>query len=180
VYAYAEQKLRRVAWMKLFPGATAVWKVSEFEECELYRAFKRHGLLKTLGDPLRKDVVREKSREKNEKINEKANEKINKKRKAETEGRVQEASKQQCCVWRHELSGLRIRRLELEQEDPRHPELQAVDAAIRVREQQLERAAAGVGSDAPRGEAEEKWWTRHPPEIKRPCGHVRGSVLREC
>ena len=21
---------------------------------------------------------------------------------------------------------------------------------------------------------------RHPPEIKRPCGHGRGSVLREC
>ena len=78
VYAYAEQKLRRVAWMKLFPGASAVWQVSDFEECELYRAFKRQGLLMTFGTPLRKDAVREKTREKPRE----KNEKINKKRKA--------------------------------------------------------------------------------------------------
>jgi hypothetical protein len=52
-------------------------------------------------------------------------------------------------TWRHELSGLRIQRLELEQRDASHPALQAVEAAIRAREQQLERAAAGVAY--PRG-----------------------------
>jgi hypothetical protein len=51
----------------------------------------------------------------------------------------------ECEVWRHELSGLRIQRLQLEQQDPGHPALQAVEAAIRVREQQLERGAAYPG-----------------------------------
>jgi hypothetical protein len=50
----------------------------------------------------------------------------------------------ECEVWRHELANLRIQRLQLEQQDPGHPALQAVEAAIRVREQQLERAAAGA------------------------------------
>jgi hypothetical protein len=76
VYAYAQQKLRRVAWMKLFPGTSAVWQVSEFEECEMYREFKRNGLLKTLGTPLRKDEVRENTREKTREKNEKINKKL--------------------------------------------------------------------------------------------------------
>ena len=79
VYAHAHPPLREAAWKKLFPGAEAVEKVSEFEDCEMYRAFKRQGLLKTLGTPLRKDAVREKTREKPRE----KNEKINKKRKDE-------------------------------------------------------------------------------------------------
>jgi len=57
VYAHAHPPLRKAAWMKLFPGAETVEKVSEFEECEVYRDFKRRGALKTLGEPLRKDVT---------------------------------------------------------------------------------------------------------------------------
>jgi len=86
VYAHAHPPLREAAWKKLFPGAEAVEKVSEFEDCPMYRELKRQGLLKSLGEPLRKDVVREKTREKNEKIN--------KKRKTEG-GSVQYAS---CCA----------------------------------------------------------------------------------
>jgi hypothetical protein len=85
VYAHAHPPLREAAWMKLFAGAETAEKVSEFEECEMYRDFERDGLLKTLGKPLRKDVVREKIREKNEK----KNNTINKKRKAEGRGNVQ-------------------------------------------------------------------------------------------
>jgi hypothetical protein len=55
----------------------------------------------------------------------------------------------ECEVLRHELEGLRIKLLQLQQQDPRHPQLQAWEAAIQVREQQLERAAAGAAY--PRG-----------------------------
>lgn len=41
-----------------------------------------------------------------------------------------------------ELRNCRIQRTELEQQDPQHPALQALDAAIRTREQQLARARA--------------------------------------
>ena len=44
----------------------------------------------------------------------------------------------ECEKLRHEIEGLRLKHLELEQQDPRHPQLQAWEAAIRVREQQLE------------------------------------------
>ena len=55
----------------------------------------------------------------------------------------------ECEVLRRELEGLRIKIIQLEQEDPHDPALQAWEAAIRVREQQLERAAAGAAY--PRG-----------------------------
>jgi hypothetical protein len=58
VYAHAQEPLREVAWMKLFPGVEVVWKVSEFEECEHYSRFQAAGQLRTLGVPLRKDMVR--------------------------------------------------------------------------------------------------------------------------
>jgi len=57
LFCYAEQKLREVAWRKLFPDATGVWKVTEFEDCKLYRDLVRLGGLKTLGEPLRKDLM---------------------------------------------------------------------------------------------------------------------------
>ncbi len=66
----------------------------------------------------------------------------------------------QCEVLRHELAGLRIQRLELEQQDPRHPQLQAWEAAIRVREQQLERAAAGAANPRGTGGCTQKWQVR--------------------
>jgi len=63
VYAYALGSGQRAAGFKeLFPGAETVQKVSDFEECEMYRDFERDGLLKTLGEPLRKDAVRDKKR----------------------------------------------------------------------------------------------------------------------
>jgi hypothetical protein len=84
-------------------------------------------------------------------------------------------------MWGHELNNLRIQRLELEQQGACHEKLQAMDAAIRMREQQLAGIGAGVPRRAEVREAdEEKWWKRHPPYIKRPCGHLRGSVLRDC
>jgi hypothetical protein len=63
VYAYALGSGQRVTgFKKLFPGAETVQKVGEFEECERYCRLKAEGLLKTLGDPLRKDAVRDKKR----------------------------------------------------------------------------------------------------------------------
>jgi len=59
VYAHAHPPLRKAAWMKLFPSAKSVEKVTEFEDCKFYCQLKAKGLLKTLGEPLRKDVVRE-------------------------------------------------------------------------------------------------------------------------
>jgi len=58
VYAHAPEPLRNAAWQKLFPDAQGVWKVTQFEDCPFYGQFKAKGLLKTLGEPLRKDVVR--------------------------------------------------------------------------------------------------------------------------
>jgi len=78
VYAHSPLALRQAAWKKLFAGAEAVEKLSEFEDCERYCRLKRKGLLKSLGDPLRKDVVREKTRENTLEKNEKQS----KKRKA--------------------------------------------------------------------------------------------------
>jgi hypothetical protein len=58
VYAYALGAGQRVSgFKKIFPGAD-VRKVGEFEECERYCRFKAAGQLRTLGEPLRKDVVR--------------------------------------------------------------------------------------------------------------------------
>lgn len=54
-----------------------------------------------------------------------------------------------------ELRNFRIQRTELEQQDPRHPALQALDAAIRTREQQLARARAGVA--CPRATSRSRW-----------------------
>ena len=94
----------------------------------------------------------------------------------------------ECETLRVELTELRIKRLELEQRDADRATLQAMDAAIRQREQQLQQAAAasnpisraqallGREDDAPG----EQWWRRVPVYTCRPCGHVRGSVLREC
>jgi len=57
VYAHAHPPMRRSGWMKLFPDATGIWKVTEFEDCKLYRELVRLGELKTLGEPLRKDLM---------------------------------------------------------------------------------------------------------------------------
>jgi hypothetical protein len=65
VFAHAHPPLRKAAWMKLFPGAESVEKISEFEDCELYCRAQRSGRLKTLGKPLRKDAVREKKEQDN-------------------------------------------------------------------------------------------------------------------
>jgi hypothetical protein len=68
-----------------------------------------------------------------------------------------------------ELKELRIQRLELEQRDADRETLEAIDAAILRREQQLDKALY------------HKWWEKPPPApCKRECGHVYGSVLREC
>jgi hypothetical protein len=75
VYAYAEQKLREVAWKKLFPGVETIKKVSEFEECERYDRFQAAGQLRTLGVPLRKDVVREGESRKHENLKRKRGDK---------------------------------------------------------------------------------------------------------
>ncbi len=56
----------------------------------------------------------------------------------------------QCKAWRHELSNLRIQRLELEQQDPQHEGLQAVEAAIAMRERQLNMAQAGESCSRPK------------------------------
>ena len=89
---------------------------------------------------------------------------------------------------RIELRELRIKRLELEQRDADRETLQAMDAAILTREQQLQQAAAasraigraqallGRENDAPG----EQWWKRGPNYTYRRCGHINGSVLREC
>jgi hypothetical protein len=78
-------------------------------------------------------------------------------------------SDMQCEPLRLDLRNLRLQRLELEQKDADRETLQVMDAAIRKREQQLERALY------------EKWWEQPPPvPCKRPCGHDHGSVLREC
>ena len=160
VYAHTKEPERKSGWLKLF-GAETPEKVSAFEDCELYCRLVRERTLKSFGEPLRKDVVREE------------NDKNTRKRKVETEGRgyVQEASKERDRgeMLRHELSNLRIQRLELEQKGACHETLQVMDAAIRKLEQQLDRAQY------------EKWWERPPPDrVKRPCGHSDGSVLREC
>ena len=75
----------------------------------------------------------------------------------------------QCETLRVELKELRIKRLELEQRDEDRETLEAMDAAIRQREQQLDKALY------------HRWWEQPPPVVcKRLCGHVHGSVLREC
>jgi len=75
----------------------------------------------------------------------------------------------ECETLRVELKELRIKRLELEQRDADRETLQAMDAAIRQREQQLDKALY------------HKWWEQPPPvPCKRACGHDHGSVLREC
>jgi len=60
VYAYSPLALRKAAWMKLFPDAECVQKVTEFEEDKMYCVLKLNGGLKTLGEPLRKDLMQEK------------------------------------------------------------------------------------------------------------------------
>ena len=86
VYAHSPLALRQAAWMKLFPGAETVQKVGEFEECEMYLDFERDGLLKTLGEPLRKDAVRDKKRKaRDEKSDEKSDDRSHKVQKTDAE-----------------------------------------------------------------------------------------------
>jgi hypothetical protein len=130
------------------------------------------GRLKTLGEPTSKDVVREE----NAKIARKRVREEDKntwKQQAEGRGCVEEHTNEEreerAKVFRHELANLRIQRLELAQRDADRATLQAMDAAIRQREQQLDKALY------------HRWWERPPPvPCKRLCGHVHGSVLREC
>ena len=56
VYAYAEPGMRKKGRTKLF-AVNEIVKVSEFEDCDSYCLLKAKGLLKTLGEPLCKDVV---------------------------------------------------------------------------------------------------------------------------
>jgi hypothetical protein len=70
------------------------------------------------------------------------------------------AANMQCETFRLDLSHLRIRRTELEQQDPQHPALQALDAAIRTREQQLARAAAGVAYPGDTSRRGSRWQVR--------------------
>ena len=128
VYAHAHPPMRKTGWMKLFPGVEVVEKVSQFEDCKLYRRLQRERLLSTLGEPLRHDVVREKKESTSIK------DVTNKKRKAETD------------VLKHELNSLRIQKIELEQRGARHEHLDEMDAAILTREQQLQEAAAAFAA----------------------------------
>jgi hypothetical protein len=59
VYAHTSAALRKKAWLSLFPGAETAEKLGKFEECERYRLLKDEGRLKTLGKPLRKDVIQQ-------------------------------------------------------------------------------------------------------------------------
>jgi hypothetical protein len=64
VYAHTKEPERKSGWLKLF-GAETAEKVSTFEDCELYCRLVRERALKSFGEPLRKDVVREKKKQNN-------------------------------------------------------------------------------------------------------------------
>jgi hypothetical protein len=150
VYAYAQGcGQREAAWKKLFPGAQTVKNVSEFEQCERYCLLKRNGVLKTLGDPPPKEAVVSNKENKHDNSF-KAPRKAFAARSSPydrpgatettTEARVtttEKAIDHDRSVWRHDLSNLRIQRLELEQQNPQDTRLQSLDAAICQRERQL-------------------------------------------
>ncbi len=172
VFAHAQTPLRKAGWMKLFPGAETVEKVSEFEDCELYRDLKRRGALKTLGDPPPKEAVVSKNNNKHDnsfKAPRKAfaaqNSPYDRPGATETTTATttEKAIEHDRSVWRHDLSNLRIQRLELEQQNPQDTRLQSLDAAICQREQQL------AGREAPRSETGKYWQCKVRP--------VRGKAM---
>ena len=65
VYAYGN-KIRESAWKNLFGGAETVTPITDFGDCERYCRLRDEGRLKTLGEPIRKDVSRDLMSQKNE------------------------------------------------------------------------------------------------------------------
>jgi hypothetical protein len=97
--------------------------------------------------------------------------------------------KDRLAQWKLEVDELRIRVLELEQQDPHHPNLKHLNTAVLRREQQIKDHSdkwdiTQYNKETPAvtrpAESREECTLADQRFPDRPCGHRFGSIVRPC
>jgi hypothetical protein len=86
-----------------------------------------------------------------------------------TRGRLwtKEVAKHQCVLWCQELKNMKIRTMELKQQDPHGERLKDCEELIRCLLDEIQRLELVFGD-------------QRLPLPDRPCGHRQGSAIRPC